>query len=345
MRLAGYLALAALLVGLAWAKKKKPDEETQALLLPKDPPAAVMGETSRLVFRTTPLLNKGLLSAQTREAVRGLLRQNSGLETIKIRAFVAGSGDLRRIPSIVSELFTEKKQPLPAVTVVLAGGLPLENAQVVLESVSLAKHQVNAGGLVFVPAQTVELDRPLQPLQPLAQEAIARLKTALGANTDILRVTCFATSLDTAAALTGLMNSAFPNAALDLVQTQREPLKSSFGCEAVARLTREGPGGSAVTAPRLVFTGTQLAFGFQDADAVLALQRLDRLLSPFGSSLKRAVLINFFPLSSSVSEEIARVAPPFFDPAHLPGVTRVPFEGLQGIDSSFAAEAVAVVNQ
>ncbi len=345
MRLAGYLALAALLVGLAWAKKKKTEEETQALLLPKELPAAVTGETRRLVFRTTPLLNKGLLSVQTREAVRGLLRQNNDFETIKIRAFVAGSGDLRRIPSIVSELFTEKKQALPAVTVVLSGGLPLENAQVVLESVAIAKREVNAGGLVFVPAQTVEVDRPLQTLPPLAGEAIARLKKALGANTDVLRVTCFATSLDAGPALTGLLAAAFPSASRNLVQTQREPAKSSFGCEAVARLTHAGPAGAAVTAPKLVFTGTQLAFGFQDADAVLALQRLDRILSPYGSSLKHAVLIDFFPLSNIISEEIARVSPPFFDPAHLPGVTRVPLEGLQGVDSSFAAEAVAVVNQ
>ena len=43
-----------------------------------------------------------------------------------------------------------EKLPLPSVSVVLAGGLPLDNAQVVLESISVAKREVNTGGLTFV---------------------------------------------------------------------------------------------------------------------------------------------------------------------------------------------------
>ena len=50
---------AALLSGLAWGKKKK-EEETQTLQLPKDPPAALTAETRRLIYQVTPLSGKGL---------------------------------------------------------------------------------------------------------------------------------------------------------------------------------------------------------------------------------------------------------------------------------------------
>ena len=40
---------------------------------------------------------------------------------LKIRAFVAGSGDVRRVRDLVSEEFTERKPPLPALTLLRAG--------------------------------------------------------------------------------------------------------------------------------------------------------------------------------------------------------------------------------
>src|SRR5580693_10750582 len=135
------------------AKKKSPDDLTQTLDLPRDPPMVALGETRRLVFHVSPLSAKGLLSQQTREALKAILKANGGAPVVHIRAFVAGSGDLRRVPQIVSEMFTEKKLPLPSVSVVQAGALPMENAQVVIEAVSQAKKEVNADGLVFVEAQ------------------------------------------------------------------------------------------------------------------------------------------------------------------------------------------------
>src|SRR5712691_609627 len=82
-------------------KKKKKDEETQTLVIPKDLPGAVVGETRRLTFHVTPLSAKGLLSAQVRDALRALLRESGGNQVLKIRAFVAGSGDLRRVRDLV----------------------------------------------------------------------------------------------------------------------------------------------------------------------------------------------------------------------------------------------------
>ena len=59
------LCLAATLVA---GKKKNPDDETQTLALPKDPPAVAVGETRHLLFTVSPLSGKGLLTQQTRDA-------------------------------------------------------------------------------------------------------------------------------------------------------------------------------------------------------------------------------------------------------------------------------------
>src|SRR5450756_876158 len=81
--------------GLTAQKKTKPKKEeiTQVLQLPKELPGAVTGETRRLTFHVTPLSSHGLLSAQVRDALRALTREAGGNPVLKIRAFVAGSGD------------------------------------------------------------------------------------------------------------------------------------------------------------------------------------------------------------------------------------------------------------
>src|SRR5205814_4019555 len=68
---------------------------------------------------------------------------SNGATIVKLRAFVAGSGDLRRAPAIVSETFAVKHLPLPAVSVIQVGALPMEGAQVILESIAVAKKETN----------------------------------------------------------------------------------------------------------------------------------------------------------------------------------------------------------
>src|SRR3954470_13981441 len=123
---------------LLWSapkKKKKDDEEiTQTLAEPKDPPAATVADANRLSFFVSPLSAKGLLSQQLRDALRNLLAQARGSQIVKIRAFVAGSGDLRRVPAVVSEKFKDKRHTIHAVSVVQVGALPLVGAQVILEA-------------------------------------------------------------------------------------------------------------------------------------------------------------------------------------------------------------------
>ncbi|HVV43991.1 MAG TPA: hypothetical protein VHC72_02270, partial [Bryobacteraceae bacterium] len=66
--------------------------------LPEDPPLVAVGETSHLTFQVSPLSGKGLLSEQTRDALKALLKLNNKSPIVHLRAFSAGNGDLRRIP-------------------------------------------------------------------------------------------------------------------------------------------------------------------------------------------------------------------------------------------------------
>src|SRR5579864_7705957 len=153
MKTIGVLVVCALVLvaGPLDKKKKKSDEDvTQVLQLPKDPPTAVVAETARLGFQVTPLSSRGLLSQQVRDALKALQRSEAGATIVKLRAFVAGSGDMRRVHAIVSETFTDRHQPLPALSVVQVGGLPQEGAQVVMEATSVGKKDVNPNGLVFI---------------------------------------------------------------------------------------------------------------------------------------------------------------------------------------------------
>ena len=121
------------LAPLAGQKKKDKEQPTQVLQLPKELPSAVAGETRRLVFRVTPLTGKGLLSQQIRDSLKAAQHETGGDTILKIRAFVAGSADLRRVRDLVSDSFSSRKQPLPVLTLVRSGGLPLEGAQVSFE--------------------------------------------------------------------------------------------------------------------------------------------------------------------------------------------------------------------
>ena len=135
-------------------RKKKPDVEPrpQALEIIPDPPDAVIAEPGRLSFQVSPLSDKGLLSQQVHDALKALARLNHGAPFVKLRAFVAGSGDLRRVKDIVAEDLTDKKRPLPAISTIQVGALPLPGAQVVIEAVSSDKKVLNPGGVAFVPA-------------------------------------------------------------------------------------------------------------------------------------------------------------------------------------------------
>ncbi len=341
------LLLGLLLAGGLFAQKpkKKADEEPrpQVLEVLPDPPEAVVAESGRLSFQVSPLSDKGLLSQQVRDALKALTRLNHGASIIKVRAFVAGSGDLRRIKDIVAEEFTERKQALPAVSTIQVGALPLPGAQVVIEAISSEKKVVNPSGVAFVSSGD----------SANAEAAVVRLQNSLnGAGVkaaDVLRVTCFLSSLDDVQAARSAVAAAFPSAAANFVQMQRLALEPQALCEAAARLAVApatplvlGKDIALVNAPKLVLTATQLVFRDQDADFRLAYQRLAKTMLPLGAGFKDVFWTGTYALTRPNAGKLESIEWEFLDRAQPPARAALQVEGLPSTDATAAVEFMAV---
>jgi enamine deaminase RidA (YjgF/YER057c/UK114 family) len=335
-------------------KKKKDADATQTLPPPKELPSAVTADTDRLAFGVSPLIGKGLLSQQTREALKALLRTNHGT-IVKLRAFVAGSGDLRRVGELVGETFTEKHMALPVLSVVQVGALPMEGAQVVLESVEVDKRVVDPHGVAFLAGQNAAS----------VAQSLARLKIALRGggmdSEDALRVTCFVSSLEEQRDTHQLMTAAFPGAVLNYVQMQREAVMPVAECEAVARLRGAISGPvtflnpadldkspnysqlALVKSRKLVITGTQLAFGSQEGDIKLAFDRLQRVLSSSNARFDQVVMSHTYVTSTAIIPRVRTVRAGYYSSATPPASTLLPFEGLPSLDASFAVDVIAAL--
>lgn len=354
--LAGILALAVVSGVAAASKKKKKNEEeiTQTLPLLQDPPATVTADVERLAFRVAPLSAKGLLSQQVRDGLKALMRDSRG-NIVKVRAFVAGTGDMRRVQTIVSEMFGEKRLPLPALSTIQGGALPGEGVQVALESIESAKKPVNPNGLAFLsgqPADTIE-------------KSLERLNTALRGlsipSQKMLAVTCFVSVLEDVTKMRGTVAAAFPAAAVNYVQMQRLPVRTAVECEGVAalenpvageRVKLANPEGleaspnysqAVLIGPgRVVISGTQMGFGTQDADVRLAFERLGKSLEAAQVGFKNVVFTHVYPVSEAASERFRALRFNYLDKSHPPASTLLPFEGLPSLDASFGMDVIAV---
>jgi len=346
-------------------KKKKPEVEiTQTLEVAPDPPASVTVETAKLEFLDSPLSAKGLLSQQIRDALKALKAQAGGRQIVKIRAFVAGTGDQRRVQAIVSETFAEKHMALPAVATIQVGMLPLEGAQVALEAVVVGKKAVNPNGLAFLSGMGGVGTEAPEKLLPMLDKAIADLtratRAAGGEPGDVMRVTCLLSALDPIAEVRTRIATAFPAAVLTAVQAQRLHDKALAECEAVARLRTKPPGtltmlnppemnpspmyskGALIGSEKLILTGTQMAFNSEEKDVHLAFQRMAKVLEAAHSSMKHVAFSGLFSLSNAVTAKIRAVRFDYYDKAKPPASTLLVFEGLPSMDASFAIELVAV---
>lgn len=300
--------------------KKEKEPETQTLPLPPEPPPAVIAETGKLAFHLSPLSSKGLLTQQVRDAIKALDRANGGATYVKLRAFVAGTGDMRRVATLVAEEFTDKKMPLPAVTTVQVGALPMDGAQVVIESISTEKKSVNPNGLAFFPAQ-----RPNELIAAAqAQDAV------------MLQVTCFVADFNQVEGARSAMTSAFPSVAANFVQLTRLSVEPGTACEGIGRLQKPGK-----SPARLVFTGIQMAFGNQDQDLRLAYGRLGRALESVKASYADSLVMSVYALNRPIAGKAAALAPEFLGrSSHPAGSTQI-VEGLPSLDATVAIEMVA----
>jgi enamine deaminase RidA (YjgF/YER057c/UK114 family) len=319
--------------------KKKGHQTTQALPQSPELPAAVTAETARLAYQVSPLSSKGLLSQQTRDALKALLRSNRG-PIVKLRAFVAGSGDLRRIGEIAGEMFLEKHLPLPALSVVQVGALPVVGAQVVIEATEADRKVVNPNGVAFLAAQ---------PASSVA-DSLAKLKSVLAATgmqpSEALLVTCFVSSIDDQRDTQQAMAADFPGAALDYVQMQRAPVAPAASCEATARLAKPASSSdsrmAAVSGPEVVITGTQMAFGNQDGDFKLAFERLEKTLAASKTRFDRVVMAHLYVTASGLSSRVLALQSGQASPTHPPANTLVPIESLPSLDALFGIDVIAV---
>ena len=305
------------------APKKEKEPVTQSLPLPPEPPSAVIAETGKLMFHVSPLSAKGLLTQQVRDALKALDRANGGAMFVKLRAFVAGTGDMRRVAAIVSEEFSEKKVPLPAVTTIQVGALPMEGAQVVIESISTSekndKKTLNPNGLAFFSAQrATDLVAAAK-----AQEAV------------LVQITCFVADVNQLGSAR-VAETSFPGAATNFVQLTRLAVEPVTSCEGVGRLQKSGK-----SPPKLVFTGIQMSFGNQEQDLRLAYGRLGRALDSVKARYADSLVMSVYSLNRATADRAVALAPEFLGTATRPqGSTQI-VEGLPSLDAAVAIELVA----
>jgi len=295
-------------------KDKRTEMPNQVLEQLPQLPLALPADGTRLSFVAAPISSNGLLSQQTKEALKWLIGQARGGQFVRIRAFVSGSGDMRRVSQLVQETFSEKHMSLPVVTTLQVGALPLEGAQVQLEGTLQHSHTLNPGGIGFASFEAVS-----------SEAALAKLKQA----GELLQTTCYVPAVDGLPAQEGVV----------WIQPQRLPAQSTTVCEGITRK----PGSR--NDQSLVFTAAQLAFSYSERDARLAYDRLEKTLKGANSTLKNAVLLNFYPLSAQLEELARRTGAPYLASGHEPaGVRKIVFEGLPAMDGSFAIEAIATVS-
>jgi enamine deaminase RidA (YjgF/YER057c/UK114 family) len=327
-------------------------------------PAAIHADTERLAFHVSALSAKGLLTQQITDAVKNILKINEGGTVVKLRAFVASSGDLRRVQSVVAEMFSERFKPLPALTVVQVGQVPLPGAQVVMESMSISKKVVNPNGLVFVSGEAVGGPEDIaKPAAELVARSTAQIRKIVEANRsggmDVLTLTCFTSSLDGYAEMRKNAAALFPKAAFNFVQTQRSPDQPIAQCEAIARLRTPpklpievvsgGEDGSMPKSARAVLVGAgrvtmssaQLAFQSEPADIRLAFTRLKGTLEQSGTSISNVFVANLYSLTRGMLDRAQNLRFEFFDPARPPAGAGVSVEGLPSLDASFAMDVIA----
>jgi hypothetical protein len=162
------------------------------------------------------------------------------------------------------------------------------------------------------------------------QQAIDRLAARMEGR-PALAVTCFVSDLDGAPELLRMVTVGFPGAAIDLVQPRRLAWQTEASCEGVSR-------GGGYGDSRMAFSGTQVAFGSGEKDAVVAIQRLDRALGEAGAApTTAAIVLRLYVLSPATTaialKQLGETAP----------ASSLSVEGVGPASAGFAIDAVVPV--
>jgi len=344
--LAALAAATLLLVSAALAnhqqKRKNEEPKSQVAPLPPEPPMALASDTDGLDFHISRLQKTGGLSAQIRQSLNDLIRDTRGETIVKLRAFVAGSGDARRVQAYVTDLFTEHKLPLPTISILQVGALGEEAAQVVIEAVVSTHKTVNPNGLAFFYGQKGgSLTKALARLKESTQEVAVDPAR-------VLACTCFTSRIDSFDAAAGAIRAIFPNTEVNVVQAVRDPANDASTCEAIAQLTQaphEGPvvlvdfaHATLVHSPQLIFTGLQLTFGNFLDDAHEAFSRLQKDAASL-HRIQTPVEVNAFALDNYAASALRKTV------SLAPGTFTVQnIQGLPAVDAVAGIEAVLAPN-
>ena len=321
--------------------------------------AAALANTQNLTFGVAPPSPQGTAVQQARRIASRLPKN-----LVSVTAFVAPAEDLAAVRQALESGLARYGQP--ALAVVGVGGLGDPGARVSIEHVSSAARPVNPHGIAFVAGQPASAEKPLAEVAPLVEKSFADLRKAHAAagltGAEVLRLTCFVSSLADLAAVRRLAAAEFPAAAHNYVQLVRSPDRAVVECETVLRLRSspaerlkmvqpEGLASSpnyshvALLAPgKVAFSGLHYAAGTQDPDARSLFSSLGQTLTAAGSSLRGVAMSSLYPTSPAASDLIRRIRFEFYDRARPPASTMLVFESLPAA-ASFAAQVVAVVHR
>ena len=97
-----------------------------------------------------------------------------------------------------------------------------------------------------------------------------------------------------------------------------------------------------MAAPRVVLTGAQVSFGYQEQDSRLAFGRVQKVLEQAGAGPRDVAVAHYYPLSNGIADQVRKIRADVFDRAHPPAGSMLLFEGLPSMDAGFAMDVVAV---
>jgi enamine deaminase RidA (YjgF/YER057c/UK114 family) len=178
---------------------------------------------------------------------------------------------------------------------------------------------VNPNGVAFFSAQRA----PELAGAAKAQDAV------------LLQVSCFVGDLTQVDSARAAVTSAFPGAAANFIQLTRLAVEPGVFCEGVGRLQKPGR-----SPAKLVFTGTQMAFGDQEQALRLAYGRLGRALETMKARYPNALVMSIYSLNRTMADKATALAPEFLGGARPVGSTQI-VEGLPSLDATVAIELVA----
>jgi enamine deaminase RidA (YjgF/YER057c/UK114 family) len=99
------------------------------------------------------------------------------------------------------------------------------------------------------------------------------------------------------------------------------------------------PAAALVAAKQVVLTGTQVSYGYQEADSKLAFERLEKVLEASGTTGKDVAFAHYYPLAEALAQQVRQLRGAFF---RTPAGSLLIFEGLPGMDAGFAVDVIAV---